>query len=416
MTEQEEVKPSANTIPDWIEKSIFENLLKENIPNFQCIKKFEVNPGAAAGENYATVILRINVDVELQDGSSKSLSYMLKTGHEQDMLKDMMGSHDVFAVEKGMYDDIVPAFEKLYADVGVAVKFGPKSFVLPTDQPYVLLENLTPRGFKNVNRLEGMDQIHVECVLKKLAQWHAASAVYHEINGPFEEKYCHAYYREECKPMMKIMSEQITKIFTECAKTYKHYEEYGEHLVPQEDPIELVFRMVKVNPDEFNVLNHGDCWSNNFMFQYDAFGAIKETYVIDYQIPRYGTPAQDLYYFLVSSTNYEVKLKKFDYFIKFYHDNLSENLRLLKYTKPIPKLRDIHIMLYKYGMFGVQTAIGVMGVVLLDPTEKANLANFMGEDGDADDFKKLMFTNDRYRKHIEVLLPWFYNRGALHFS
>ncbi|XP_019892343.2 uncharacterized protein LOC101892852 [Musca domestica] len=414
MADENNVKTSA-PIPSWIQESLFENVLKENVPEFRCIKKFEVNPGSAAGENYATVILRVNVDVELQDGSTKSLSYMLKTDHDNDMLKEMMGSHDMFAIEKGMYDDIVPAFEKLYADAGVTVRFGPNSYVLPTEKPYILLENLSPRGFKNANRLEGLDQQHVECVLTKLAQWHAASAVYVQKNGPFDEKYRDGFYKEEFKPMMKIMNDQMTHIFHEAAKTYANYEEYADYLVPAEDPIDMMFRLAKTNPSEFNVLNHGDCWSNNVMFQYDAFGAIKDTYLIDYQLPRYGTPAQDLYYFLISSAKYEVKLKKFDYFIKFYYDVLCEHLKVLKYSKPIPKLRDIHIMLYKYGLFGFQTAVGVMGVVLLDPTDKASIANFIGDDGDAAAFKKLMFTNDRYRRHIEAVLPWLNNRGAFRF-
>ncbi|XP_073842766.1 uncharacterized protein [Musca autumnalis] len=414
MTDQNKVNHTIS-IPSWIEKSLFENVLKEKVDNFRCITKFDVKPGSTAGENYATVILRIDVDIELQDGSSKSLSYMLKTGHESEMLKQMMGSHDMFSIEKGMYDNIVPAFEKLYADAGVQVKFGPCSYVLSTKEPYILLENLSPRGFKNANRLEGLDQKHVECVLKKLAQWHAASAVYYEKNGPFEEQYRNGFYKEEMKPMMKVVNEQITKVFQECAKTYTNYEEYAKYLIPPEDPIDLVYRLAKPNPNEFNVLNHGDCWSNNVMFQYDAFGTIKETYLIDYQLPKYGTPAQDLYYFLLSSTKYELKLAKFDYFIKFYHDNLSHHLKILNYAKPIPTLRDIHILLYKYGFFGFQTAVGVMAIVLLDPTEKANLENFLGEDSDAGDFKKLMFSSDRYRKHIEAILPWLNNRGAFRF-
>lgn len=99
-------------------------------------------------------------------------------------------------------------------------------------------------------------------------------------------------------------------------------------------------------------MNHGDFWANNIMFQYDAFGKIKETYLVDYQIPKYGSPAQDLYYFLLSSAKFELKLKEFDFFIKIYYDNLVEHLRLLKYPKNIPKLNDIHAMLYKYGLWG----------------------------------------------------------------
>ncbi|XP_075145785.1 uncharacterized protein LOC142220493 [Haematobia irritans] len=406
--------PPPNLVPSWIDRTLFEKVLKENLNGYESIKKFEVKPGSSAGENYATIILKIDVEAALKDGSTKSMTFMMKICPDSEMIRQMLKIHNMFDIEKGMYDDIVPTFEKLYADVGVQVKFGPKSYTLDTQEPYVLLENLTPKGFKNANRLQGLDIKHTECVLKKLAQWHAASAVYVEKIRKYEDKYLYGMFREEMKPMMRMIQGNFTKIFMECAKGYTNYEIYAKDMesFTQEDNIDLTFRMAQYKPNEFNVLNHGDCWSNNVMFQYDAFGKIKETYLIDYQLPKYGTPAQDLYYFLMSSSQLEIKLKKFDYFIKFYHDHLSENLKLLGYSKNIPKLSEIHMHLYKYSLWGLSTAGGVMGVVLMDPSENANLDNFMGKGDDGEAFKRLIFTNDRYRKHIEAILPWLHNRGA----
>lgn len=102
----------------------------------------------------------------------------------------------------------------------------------------------------------------------------------------------------------------------------------------------------------FNVLNHGDCWTNNIMFQYDSKGRISETILIDFQMSRFGSPAQDLYYFLLSSTNLEVKLKYFDYFIYYYHQELVKHLKLLQYKGTIPHLREIHMELLKHDYWG----------------------------------------------------------------
>lgn len=57
-----------------------------------------------------------------------------------------------------------------------------------------------------------------------------------------------------------------------------------------------------------------------------------------------------------------------------------------------------------------------MGAVLLDPIENANLDNFLSENDVAAVFKMQMFSNPRYRKHAETLLPWLYYRGALEVS
>ncbi|XP_065371975.1 uncharacterized protein LOC135963898 [Calliphora vicina] len=405
------------TIPKWIEPKLFEKLLEDNVENYNSIKEFIVKPGIAAGENYATVMLKVEIEVELKDLSTKSQSFMLKVNHDNEQLLEMMKGHDVFDMEKSMYDEIVPAFEKLYADVGVEVNFGAKSYNLSINKQYILLENLCPRGFRNANRLEGLDMEHTECVLIRLAQWHAASAVLVADKGPLEDKYIKGYFHEEGKDIMKHIFEGMGQNFIDCAKNYSNYNEYADDINSFNSKMfDELYATSKPNPNEFNVLNHGDCWSNNVMFQYDAFGKIKETYLIDFQMSKYGTPAQDLYYFLLSSTNYEIKIKHFDYFIKFYHDNLVEHLKLLNYSKQILSLTELHKMLFKYGVWGYSTITGVMAAVLLEPTNTANLENFIGDSDAGLAFKKLMYSNERYRKHVEALLPWLKNRGAMCIS
>lgn len=88
------------------------------------------------------------------------------------------------------------------------------------------------------------------------------------------------------------------------------------------------------------------------MFQYDAFGKIKSTLFVDFQVGKYGSPANDLYYFILSSVNREIKLSQFDYMIRFYYEHLVENLKLLQYHRPLPKLKNIHIALIKNGLAG----------------------------------------------------------------
>lgn len=34
------------------------------------------------------------------------------------------------------------------------------------------------------------------------------------------------------------------------------------------------------NAEDFNVLMHGDCWSNNFMYNYDYSGKVKDVRIV----------------------------------------------------------------------------------------------------------------------------------------
>lgn len=56
-----------------------------------------------------------------------------------------------------------------------------------------------------------------------------------------------------------------------------------------------------------------------------------------------------------------------------------------------------------------------MAAVLCDPTENASIDNFVGESDAGLAFKRQMYSNPRYRKHLEAILPWLYYRGLLDF-
>lgn len=116
--------------------------------------------------------------------------------------------------------------------------------------------------------------------------------------------------------------------------------------------LKLVLEAERIYPYDFNVLNHGDLWSNNIMFQYDKDGRITEVYFVDFQVCKWGSPVQDLQYLLVSSCNNDIKVREFDYFIKYYHDELVKNLKLLNYPKEPPKLVDLQVQALKRGYTG----------------------------------------------------------------
>ncbi|XP_065366671.1 uncharacterized protein LOC135959614 [Calliphora vicina] len=148
------------------------------------------------------------------------------------------------------------------------------------------------------------------------------------------------------------------------------------------------------------------------MFKHDELGNVVGTFLLDYQAAHVGTPAQDLYYFLLSLPRYELKIKKFYYFIKYYHDRLTENLTLLKYPKNLPTLKDLHITLLKYSAWAYNASTGIMAAVLLDPSDKANLDNYFGSSDEAAQFQMQLYSNPRYRKHMKMVLPWLYYRGT----
>lgn len=99
----------------------------------------------------------------------------------------------------------------------------------------------------------------------------------------------------------------------------------------------------------FIVLNHGDNWVNNLMFKCDQSKQLSDVKFIDFQLSFWGSPANDLIYFLVSSVRDEIKIDNFDDLIQHYHEELICNLKRLSFCHPIPTLYELQMDILQKG-------------------------------------------------------------------
>lgn len=406
--------------PDWVKIDYFKTLLKTEKADYKDIQSFRVKKATEAGDNYFSTMLSVDIDYLTVSGGKSSISFMLKVPPPGDATKAILDLMIPFKKEIAMYYDVIPQLEQLYQQAGQPIIFGPKSYKFSStpDEDHILLENLRPAGYKNADRLKGLNINETEHVLAKLAKLHAASAQLYVTKGPYTD----------CldKPLDKEMSRQVynspqNKSFMELAgeatRSLKGSEHFGDKVIKILDNLfDLTTKAEEYDKDQFNVLNHGDCWTNNVMFAYDSQGDIIDTLLIDYQRSNFNTPAQDLYYLLLSSPNLDIKLEKFDYFIRFYHGQLQRNLELLKYPRHIPTLRELHTMLLQSSLWAVTTTSTVMSAVLLDPTENASIETMMGNNEEGEKFSKKLLNSDRYRKHAEAIYPFLNHRGLLDFE
>lgn len=104
---------------------------------------------------------------------------------------------------------------------------------------------------------------------------------------------------------------------------------------------------LEVDSQDFNTLTHGDLWSSNLLYKYHSDGTIDRSILLDYQLCKYGNPAQDLLFLITISAAKNIRIKKFDKFVRIYWERLTECLQLLKYQKEIPSLRQLQISILK---------------------------------------------------------------------
>ncbi|XP_052837786.1 uncharacterized protein LOC128253436 [Drosophila gunungcola] len=406
---------SKDKLPAWLDQQLFKEFLDRDFPNLKTIKSYRLEPSAGKGENYTSLLLRANFELELDDGSLGSISYMVKLLPNSEN-RDNVAMWKVFDKERTTYGEYIPEFEQMYKEAGKEITFGPRYYESKNalEEELIVLEDLKKRGFINVNRHNGLDMLHTEATLEKLAQFHAASAVRFELKGAYPAIYNRNLCSEE-DGFRDFRDTQI-KAFVEAIPLYdashlaKSVESFGSQA---EDMFQATAPQIE---GEFRVLNHGDAWCNNFMYKYDEAGKLIETYFVDLQMSRFSSPAQDLLYFILSSTQVDIKIAQFDYLIKYYHEKLTESLKLLKYSKSLPTLRSLHQSILTHGDWILPIVTVLLPVVLVEASDDANMDSLMDSEASGAKFRNNMFKNPRIIRHQKEILPWAHRRGAFEVS
>ncbi|XP_017007679.3 uncharacterized protein CHKov2 [Drosophila takahashii] len=404
------------TTPKWVNKEIFHGLLEQSNQNFKAILKFVPTSAISKGENYLTIVLRIQIEMQLKDDSTEDVSYILKIPLvPEDQENDF---HDMFEAEMDMYDHLIPELEDLYAkNTPISPKFKPLHLKFPGSEiksDYILLEDLRKKGYRNADRSKGLEQFEVEAALKKLAQWHAASAKRVVELGEYKKGIRESYFTSEHQKLLDDFNINFCMPFLECMQKYNL--DPGQLVLISDYTSKLTdlnIEFGKNDPMELSVLNHGDFWCNNFMFKYKDSSEVEDVCFVDFQLPKYGTPAQDLFCMLMTSPKFSIKLAKFDHFIDYYHQQLVDHLALLNYNRNAPTLAQFHTHLHRYSLWAFICAQRMLPIVLLPPGVDSNIGNIMGNSEEAMAFKRKMFLLPAYVDQIKVILPWLINRGYI---
>ena len=108
-------------------------------------------------------------------------------------------------------------------------------------------------------------------------------------------------------------------------------------------------------------------------------------------------------------------VERFDSFVQFYHQELSESLRKLKVRQRSPSLKGLHMQLLRNSFHICRTMVGVLPVILTDKSEGLRIEDLLNEAGPekAAAMERKMFHNSRMQEKMKRLLPFFHNRGML---
>lgn len=186
---------------------------------------------------------------------------------------------------------------------------------------------------------------------------------------------------------------------------------------------DIMMNHVNNSNDEWNVIVHGDMWSNNIMFNYGRNGRVNYAKFVDLQTLRYSNLACDILMVMFSSTKYKMRMQHMDGLIDIYRNSLVRTLReYLKgtYSCELMELEKFYTSanikqeLARRSLYGLGMSLWVLPAITFVHDVK-NLDSLMNSLNDSNKHDEIMasLTSNEYNIRVKDIMREFSQRGYL---
>lgn len=127
----------------------------------------------------------------------------------------------------------------------------------------------------------------------------------------------------------------------------------------------------------------------------------------------FGSPGIDLSYLLFTSSSDEIKDYEIDILLKFYHQQLYDNLIRLGYSRPIPSLIEIHNNFLKCGVIGFMYSCLLLPMRFADASSLKDISALVEQTDEAINIRREMFADSSLKQRFQFLLNYFDRKGFL---
>ncbi|GLH16796.1 Uncharacterized protein GBIM_21080 [Gryllus bimaculatus] len=338
-TTMSEEKSTEIEVPSWLNKELIQQAIRNSGQESLRLEKMAVQRGSAPGDNYASIIYRVKAT--LSDGSERSL--LVKGPPAGELMASEMAESGLFAIETNMLANIVPRIE------GV-------------------LEEVAPGRY---------GAFAARCPLGGTAPVHHLSLLWMALRALPLPRRVATHFSQRSPNWPLILREPLgdgapaaSSPFVEAGlqsaadacRLWPGFEAYADALEKYKNPeqIKKLVDMFDTKNDGFNVVVHGDFWTNNMMFRYED-GIPVDIRFVDYQISNVCSPAIDILYFLNTSLSDNVSEHHQDLLIREYHAEFQEVMGLLGLKAP--SLQELLADLDRHGLYAVYSSTCVTPIV-----------------------------------------------------
>ncbi|XP_052890998.1 uncharacterized oxidoreductase dhs-27-like [Anopheles moucheti] len=381
--------------------------------------RFESESGSNMGDGFVGQILKVFIRE-----ANRELVVLCKLLPENEMRKQQ--GVPLFDRESEAYMQILPLLLKFQSEKALPEglpRFNnvPRCYYAKTTvdkmESVIIMEDLRLQAFRMWDKANPVDFEHARLLMITLGRLHALSFA---MKDQQPEEFAHC--REFTDPMEKMLNLDATKGFEKmmaglsrrAIDTLEKHDNFRREKIEQiqNRVMEEITACVDGKAAEpYAIIGHGDCWSNNMMFQYQEDNQTPKTIkLIDWQLSRYGSPVLDLVYFIFNCTDEELRSHSYQRLLSIYYNSLSEHLHNLggNIERQFPRsaFRD---QLKQFGRYGLLMSMMVLPIICTPndelPDTDAAMEGFMNDMTNGNDNVELTYGTTekaaiRYKKRM----------------
>ncbi len=249
--------------PEQLNQALFESALKSKFKEPTKILNYEITLASKKGENYTSDIYRVKVNYEL-DNQSNDCSFLVKFCLENEKVNQFLEDFLILEKEILMYEEILPGFKEILEE-----KLAADCYCITRDPTIFVFEDLKALDYESIDRLAFLDLEHCKLLMRKLGKFHAASVKLQETKPDVYKIYDFGMYKEYTKGYNFIdYAAASFQLFLDIIRDWEGFEKISEKLEKITDNFRDNVLACMKQSSEFKVLNHGDIWTTNAMFNY----------------------------------------------------------------------------------------------------------------------------------------------------
>ena len=238
------------------------------------LKQWEVKDFTKMGDNYASVVSSVIVNY-IKNNKEEKTTFIVKLNPLRKLLEGEK-TNNFFIKEAQFYTVILPKLNSILKEINEPALKVPHFYYanLELNSEALYFGDLRLEGFKMADRRKGLDFHHLTLLLQELARMHAASTIFQGSKSKEEmlkEFPClgEGIFKDEIMndPEMIQWSTSVTSTAAIMFNKINDYAKYADQIRAMNFYNEIKEEACTSMPP-FEVISHGDCWTNNFLFKY----------------------------------------------------------------------------------------------------------------------------------------------------